>query len=83
MALSSNHLRIWIFACGKAVAAELLDQWHLDALFALIFKIKLFGNHLARASIEHFQNSGNTSSGKSSKGKGLLIRFFFYFFLKN
>lgn len=80
MALSSNHLRIWIFACGKAVAAELLDQWHLDALFALILKIKLFGTHLARASIEHFQNSGNASSGKSSKGKGLLIRGFFYFF---
>lgn len=79
MALSTNHLSIWIFACGKAVAAELMDKSCLDALFALIFNIKLFSNHLARASIEQFQNAGNASSGKSSKGKGLLIFFNFFF----
>lgn len=30
------------------MAAELLHKSHWDALFTLIFKIKLFGNHLAR-----------------------------------
>ena len=63
IALSISHLSTWIFACGKAVTAELPDKSRLDALFALIVKIKLFGNHLARASIKQFTNSGNASSG--------------------
>lgn len=55
------------------MAAELLGESHLDALFALILEIKLFGKSLARASMKQFENSGNAVSGKSAKGKGLLI----------
>lgn len=65
------------------MAAELLHKSHWDALFTLIFKIKLFGNHLARGFIKPFENSGNAASGKRSKGQGLRICIYWCIFRRS
>lgn len=78
---SFTHLSLsgWSFAWGEGMAAEHPHQSHMEASFASIFKIKLFGDHLARASTKRFGNSGNAGSGKSSKGKSLIFFFLISF----
>lgn len=39
------------------MVAELLGESHLDALFALVLEIILFGNSLVRASMKQSENS--------------------------
>lgn len=81
IALSASHLGRWVYVKGVA-GGEPLGKSHLDTSFASIFKMKLFGNQLVRASTKQFGNSRSASYGESAKGIFLLVFMFLKLFTK-